>query len=872
MLIKDTDVIAPEDYMKMGAFPDQFVSESKKKTKTYVKQTVDYFANVAYQQYGDNVRAFVGNYDLVKGILKPKDFYIDMEDGGFTQQLMKEAELPDHVQHYSILSSPMNTMIGELSKRPDGKRVKAFDDDSKNEQLAAFTDIAQRYIWENAKAKVTTKFAQQGLMAEDEEVDTLTAEAVTEYMTDYTSLAERWANRMLEALKMEFNTKELSEEALRDLLICAREGYHVFKNNTRIGFGTEVLNPKEIWKMTHRDRKYISDPSNRKSGAYAAGLIRVMEISEIIQRYNITKEEIDFLRETIKELSSGTPNARRSHTGKQTTGEQSIMYDTYSQLEMEERMLAEVELTAGRDPLAEIFGLNQRISAYGNKFVVIEGYYESKIKIGRVTYIDENGDPQTQLVDEDYERIPNQIGEVEWSYDNQWYRLLKIGNNIYQNEPFDLLPYCPIIGLTYEGKNVTEVKSFIDMLKPFQAIYNVCMNQLWKLLEKEIGNVQLMSIRHVPRSKDGDAQDDIEMWEIEARERGIVFVDDSPENLKAPSAFNTFKNVDLTRSQEIQSRYNLAVQMKLEAWELVGITRQRLGATAGATESATATQAGLAQSYAQTEPIFAAHEYLVTQWYQAMLDAAQYVAVNNEGSTLSFITTEGEAPILQIAGDDLKLRDLRIYVTARAEDQQAFAELRLLSQAMLQNGATPHDIAVLYTTNSVRQMKDIFRQMEEKREQMFSQQQQQEQAALQQQDEAVQAQIQADLIKHQSDQEFLAMENQLDRLSKERIAIISATGYGQVQNEDTDGDGIADALEISRLGMESQNQQAQISLQQQDLLSRNQAESNKIKLEMEKLKVAKANQSNDLAIAKIQAQASKDKAAKAKAKAKKPKK
>ena len=156
---------------------------------------------------------------------------------------------------------------------------------------------------------------------------------------------------------------------------------------------------------------------------------------------------------------------------------------------------------------------------------------------------------------------------------------------------FKLLDYCPIIGLVHEVKN-TEAKSLVDMMKPFQVIYNVCLNQMYKLLEKEVGKVYLTSIRHIPVPKDGDAQDALDVWEMEARNRGVVFIDDSPENLKSPSSFNQFRDIDLTRTQEIQSRYNLAIQMKNECWELIGMSRQRLGSIS-ASETATGTNTAI---------------------------------------------------------------------------------------------------------------------------------------------------------------------------------------------------------------------------------------------------------------------------------------
>ena len=89
---------------------------------------------------------------------------------------------------------------------------------------------------------------------------------------------------------------------------------------------------------------------------------------------------------------------------------------------------------------------------------------------------------------------------------------------------------------------------------------------------------------------------------MEARERGVMFDDDSPENTKAPVTNQSVaRNVDLTRTQEIQSRYTLAQQMKNECWELVGMSKQRMGSIS-ASESATGTQTAMQQSYAQTEP------------------------------------------------------------------------------------------------------------------------------------------------------------------------------------------------------------------------------------------------------------------------------
>ena len=461
------------------------------------------------------------------------------------------------------------------------------------------------------------------------------------------------------------------------------------------------------------------------------------------------------------------------------------------------------------------------------------------------------GNEQSMLVDENYKSntIPTQQS-LEWGWINQWYQGIKIGPDIYHIKPFKLLNYCPIIGLVHEVKN-TEAKSLVDMMKPFQVIYNVCMNQLYKLLEKEIGKVQLMSIRHIPIPKDGDAQDALDIWEMEARNRGVVFIDDSPENLKSPSSFNQFRDIDMTRTQEIQSRYNLAVQLKNECWELVGMSKQRLGSIS-ASETATGTNTAITQSYSQTEPLFVAHEYVLGQLYQAIIDASLYVESRKPQSTISYITSEGESAFVEVNGTDLKFRDLKVFLTNRPEDQKMFNEIRGLSQAVLQNGGSLHDIIELYSTNSVRQMKKVFKTLKERQEELENQKMQQQQQQIEQQQQIAQAQMeqakqmQAEKIAHDD------YQNELDRINKVQIAMIAAESKAGPLS-DINESGTADVLELTKLASEESRASKDYESKLNEIRSRDREHYDKMKIEREKMQVDLKNQENDVEVAKINA-------------------
>lgn len=231
-------------YAYLNIFPDQFKTEKEKQDESWIKNTMDYFANKAYAEYVKNRDTFVKNYDLMKGILRMEDFYQEPHVKSFTDMLEADLQLPAYVKHYSIVTTPVNELVGEISKRPDTYRVKAFDDDSQSEELQFKTDVLQQFVINQVKQKIYEKAAMEGQEISDEEVQQMTMDEVKEELDSYTSVAEKWANHILTCQKADFNLKEKSEDAFRDLLISAREFYHIYEDNSKLGFNIEVANPK----------------------------------------------------------------------------------------------------------------------------------------------------------------------------------------------------------------------------------------------------------------------------------------------------------------------------------------------------------------------------------------------------------------------------------------------------------------------------------------------------------------------------------------------------------------------------------------------------------------------------------------------------
>ena len=411
-------------YAYLNIFPDQFKTDKEKQDESWIKNTMDYFANKAYAEYVKNRDTFVKNYDLMKGILRMEDFYQEPQVRSFTDVLTADLKLPSYVKMYSIITTPVNELVGEISKRPDTFRVKAFDDDSQSEELEFKTGILQQYVVQKAREKILEQAALNGQEIDDDELNQLTMEDVKDQLDSYTSVAEKWANHILTCQKAEFNLKEKSEDAFRDLLISGRQFYHIYEDNSKLGFNIEVANPKNTWFLTTPDRKWISDPTGRAQGAYAAGTVQVMELSEIIESIpDLTKEEIDHLRSSLQDY--GLINVRESNLGNPDAipGTDSIMYDTYDPLVLQTRMIIESEMKENYDGLKDFLGLTSNVSSFGYKYVVVRCYWISKKKIGKLIYLDELGNEQSILVDENYKSgtMPTQQS-LEWGWVNQWYQ------------------------------------------------------------------------------------------------------------------------------------------------------------------------------------------------------------------------------------------------------------------------------------------------------------------------------------------------------------------------------------------------------------------------------------------------------------------
>jgi len=771
-------------------YPEQFVKRSEKETEQWIKSTMDYFSNIAFAQYRQNVR-FRKNYRLMNGEFNFADYTNEPEYKELIEYLNdvpdQDPEVPQHLKHYPIINPPINQLKGELITRPHRYKVKAVDDEAVNETIDFRTNLIKEYFLQKLQAQL------QGNPVSPEEAAKMEQE-IQDKILDYTSVAEEWGNKTLNALKYHFNFKEKSQLSFTDFLVTGKQFHHFYPDNSRIGFSYKVENPSNVWYLANRNAMYTSD-------CWALGTIEVLSMSEIVDRYSITGEEIEYLR---------------------TVSVQNMRNNEYSPMAP--------ALPDPNDPLWQLTfenvgdfangGIDHNVFSFNSQhaYTVVTAYWQSKKLIYKRTYLDEEGFQQEMFVSEDYV-LDKAAGDIslEEMWINEWWRGIKIGAHIYTNvEPLEFIDSSPIVGIVNISRN-TEGRSLLDLIKPYQVLYNICMNQLWELLEKEIGVVFLGDLKVVPKK---DSQDPIETMLWNAKNRGTLLIDTSLENTGGAVQFNQFSRLDLTRSLEIQSRIQLAQALRLEAYELTGFNRQRMGQVQ-ASEAATVSNNALSQSFAQTEPWFAWHDNVLQKVYQTVLDMAQYIELQKPTSTLNYLNSELENVFLKVSKDEL-LRELFVFVSSYAEDKVTLDQLKQLAQPAMQNGAELSEMVDLFTANSERSLRKTLADVQHRKEAIRQQEMAMQQQQMEQQQAQFEQKMQADIAMKQEEARRDDMNKQLDRENRLQIAQLQGIANEGSYNPELD---LTDKLieqtklarETSRDLFEQSSKHKEFSLKQREL-------------------------------------------------------
>jgi hypothetical protein len=319
-------------------------------------------------------------------------------------------------------------------------------------------------------------------------------------------------------------------------------------------------------------------------------------------------------------------------------------------------------------------------------------------------------------------------------------------------------------------------------------------------------------------------------------------LDTSITNTENALNFNHFQKLDLSQTERLMSRVNLANHFKQQAYEVIGVNPQRMGQQLSQM-TATGVEQAAASSYAQTEVYFIQHcDHLMPRVHTMRTDLAQYYHSTNPSNRLTYMTSADEKVNFQINGTELLMRDLNIFCSTTANHRAVLEQLKQLAMTNNTAGASIYDLGKIIQSDSIAQLNTVLKTSEEKTQQQ-KQQEMQQQQQMQQEQLASQEKQKQMVIQAEAENQDKQLQNNIT------VAEIRAAGYGAAvdvnQNEMSD---YQDAMKDIR---ETEQYQDQTNLQRDKDSNRMTIDREKNNIEREKIQAQKEIADKQLQIAMV---------------------
>jgi len=887
---------AKVEYNKMGTLnqPIQFLPKDKK-DKDWANWNLDWLEWQGLRVVRRNARRFLKNYKLAKGIIDKTDYIVeeDNEYADLIETLTKEDVSALELKFYPIIPNVVNTLVAEFAKRNTRVTFRGVDETSYNEMLELKRAELEKAIIADAEEQMRMTLSEMGIAEDNEQYQKAMApesikslpQIESYFSKTYKSMVEQWAEHQLQVDTERFKMDELEERGFRDMLITDREFWH-FKMMDD-DYQIELWNPILTFYHKSPEVRYMSDAS-------WVGKFDMMTVADVIDAYGwlMTQEQLESLEAIYPVRSAGYPIQGYQNDGSYYDGTKSHDWNTQMpSLGYRQYTSMWDNTLVGGDIVNWIMRDTEDFFDYGtvNLLRVTTAYWKSQRKVGHLTKIYDDGTVFQDIVTEDYKVVDKPIyntrliknkskdnlvfGEhIDWIWINEVWGGVKIGphhpsfwgtkspgginpiylgmnqNNIapmkFQFKGDNSLYGCklPVEGSVFSDRNTRSV-ALVDLMKPFQIGYNIVNNQIADILVDELGTVILLDQNSLPRHSLGEdwGKNNLAKAYVAMKNFQMLPLDTSITNTENPLAFQHYQKLDLEQTNRLMTRIQLANYFKQQAFEVIGITPQRMGQQIGQTNTATGVEQAVSGSYAQTEMLFVQHsDYLMPRVHQMRTDLAQHYHSTKPSLRLRYITNTEETKNFEMNGTDLLMRDLNIFCTTKANHRAVLEQLKQLAIQNNTSGASIYDLGNIMKAESIAEVDQILKKSDERmerqrQEQMQHDQQMQEQAIKAKQDEVRQK------------MEFEASENQKDREARIVEAEIRSAGYGAMQdlNQNMQSD-YADMLEKIQKGDEYQQA---MGLQREKEGNRMRNEAAKMDLEREKLSVQKQISDNQLAIA-----------------------
>lgn len=674
--------------------------------------------------------------------------------------------IPEKIQHFPIMNSKLEVLIGEELKRP-------FDWRAVVTNMNAVSEI-ERAKKEQLVQALRRSIEDTSLSEEDyaQRLDELDEQ----FGFNYQDFREVRANEYLKHYTKELNLPLTFNEGFRDALAVAEELYSV----DIVGGEpyVEKINPQVL-------RAYRMGRSNKIEDADIVIIEEYWSPGRILDTYYdvLSKRDIEYLENLPDYLGAGEnamgiPDYRRGIVPRRMMDDV-INFDISSS-----------SIFSTQDELLE--GSYLPYDLDGN-VRVLRMFWKSKRKILKVKYYDEEtGEERFSFYAENYVVDESKGEESETLYINEAWEGTLIGGHNHNFEEastngtygifvnirprpvqFNRLSnpsrcHFGIIGTIY---NLNEGKpySMVDMMKPYNYLYDVIQYRLMDSTAAAWGSLAEVDLSLIP-DKWG-----VEKWLYFAKIHHLAVKNSFNEGQEGAARGkiagglnnNSQRVISDASYNYIQQLINIAEYVKVEMGEIVGINRQREGQIANRETVGGVERATLQSSYI-TERYFAIHNDVKRRVLTCLIECAK-IAARGKQIKFRYIASDGSIKLMEFDGDEFAENDYGIVVDNSSDIVNLDQRIDSIAQVALQTqqASLGNVMRMWSSANSLAEKIRILEKAENKR---MQQAQRSEQMQMEQQQAALQAQV----ASKQMELENMAAMNTEDNETKVLVAQISA--------------------------------------------------------------------------------------------------
>ena len=795
-------MIRVEDNLYNANFPQQKLP-LKKKDEQWQHDCVNYIIGEGNVVSGGMQKTRFSElqtyYDLYNSIFDEKDFK------RITNPFKVSDGFPATPQDFNIIRPKVDLLIGEETKRPFNFRVVRTSQEATSDLMDQEKEMLIQYMMSAIMGRMSPE-EQQQFQQQLQSGEIMPPEEIGKYMRrDYKDVIENTAYHSLMYIREKCGIDNEFIKGWKDGLIAGQEVYYVGVQNGDPYM--ERVNPVYFSFDQSPDLEFIEDAS------WCCRKMR-LPVAEVYDRYHdkLSEKDLDKLNEMLtgrpsNDLGEKDPVDNFNHT-------QMHIYDN------------------------PVFDQKTR-----HNINVWHCCWKSFKKIKYVTFQDENGDAQIEIVDEFYKPVGTEIGiDEDWIV--EVWEGYRAGSDLYfgiqpvayQHISIDQpdsqkLPYC---GAIYSNTN-SKPRSLVSILKPLQYMYIVLWYRLELAIARDKGKVINMDITQIPKSMNITP----DRWMHYLSSVGVNFINPYENQWGIPgreggkpATFNQITSLDLTMSNVIAEYIQLMDKIEQLAGTITGITQQRQGAIS-TSELVGNVERSVLQSSHITEPLFWVHNQCKKHVLTMLLNTAKGVWEESGKKKLQYVFDNGERAFLAIT-KQFYYEDMDVFVSDTSKDAENIAKLQQLIQPAMQNGASLLEAAEVLTNGNFNIIKQKLKDMQDRQDQLQQQQQEaQQQQAMQLQQMQNEAKEQELMLK---EAEMDLQRYKIDADNQTKIAVAEISTYRGTEDKDINMNGIPDPMEIAKDATQQRKIDSEAYTKRYEARQKKEIEDKKISLAKEQMK------------------------------------